>query len=348
MKARANEVDARIARPDASVQIFLIYGPDRGLVRERAERLAGTLVENPDDPFGVTRLSDEDIKADPAALADAMAALSLMGGDRLVRLRLSGESAATTNWLKTFIAGEASAEARLIIEAGDLKKNSKLRKTCEDAKACLALPCYADNARTLLELAERSFEAEGLTLAPDARSLLAPLLEGDRMLARGEIEKLLLFKGLATQRGDEPATITREDVTAISAAGAEAALDQAIDPALSGDPASADRGYARALASGSNAIGVLRALQRKIEQIDLFHSLGASDAALARSGAPRFGPPADRFKQMARLWSGGRLDQARAMAFKTERDCKRSGAPVEALTGALLLRLARAAAQSRG
>ena len=347
MKIRAGDVDRRIAKPDPDAVVFLIFGPDRGLVRERAETLSKALVADPDDPFCVTRLSDEDVKGDPGAVSDAMAALSLTGGDRLVRVRLSGESAPTANWISAFEKGVAHAEAKLVIEAGDLKPGSKLRKACEAGAKSLALPCYADGARDLARIAEEALSAEAITLEPDARAMLGPILEGDRQLARSEIEKLILYKGLKDQRGGEPASVTREDVAAVSAAGAEAALDQAIEPALSGDPGAADRGYARALAAGINAIGVLRALQRKIDQIDSFHRHGGNDAALARAGAPRFGPPADRFKLAARLWRGGRLDHARALAFDAERRCKRSGAPVDAITGELVLRLARAAAQAR-
>lgn len=63
-----------------------------------------------------------------------------------------------------------------------------------------------------------------------------------------------------------------------------------------------------------------------------------------RAGAPRFGPPADAFKQGLRAWRGRRLDQARQRAFETERAVKRTGAPAEAIVGDLLARLALAAA----
>jgi DNA polymerase-3 subunit delta len=177
--------------------------------------------------------------------------------------------------------------------------------------------------------------------------MLAPYLEGDRALARAEVEKLILYKGLKSQRDGEAGVVDRSDIAAVSVAGAEAALDQIIDPAFSGDPVSADRAYARALGAGLNPVAVLRVLQRRIDQIDAFHCAGGDAGALARAGAPRFGPPADAFKRSARAWRGRRLDQARGLAFQTERDVIRSGAPAEALVGALLLRLARAAAQTR-
>lgn len=341
MKPSGASIDRLIASPPSDLQVFLVFGPDTGLVRERAGMLASKLIADPDDPFAVSRLSDEDLKADPASLADAMAAMSLGGGDRLVRVRLSGDSTLVAGWLAEFEAGDAPAEARLVIEAGNLTKGSKLRKAAEDGKRSAAIACYADNPRDLVEIAEASLKAEGLTLAPAARPLLAQLLEGDRQLARSEIEKLILYKG---PNGGE---VTVEDLAEIASSGAEAALDNVIEPALSGNPRETDRNYQRALESGLNPVAIVRALQRKIDQIDAFHAAGNDPAALARSGAPRFGPPAQRFQAMARQWSPPRLARARQIAFDTERALKRSGAPAEALTGETLLRLARASSSTR-
>jgi DNA polymerase-3 subunit delta len=347
LKLKARDTDAALARPDPTITAFIIYGPDFGLVRERANRLTKALVKDPDDPFTVTRLTEDDLRTDPAALSDAMAAMSLAGEPPLVRVRLSGDLAVVGTYLAALNAGDAIAEARLVIEAGDLRKTSKLRKAAEDGAKALAVACYADDARDLIRLADEMFAAENLTLAPDARAMLGPFLEGDRALARGEVEKLILYKGLNSQRGGEAGVVDRADIAAISAAGAEAALDQIIDPAFSGDPVGVDRAYARALSAGVSPVGVLRVMQRRIDQIDIFHTGGGDSGALARAGAPRFGPPADAFKRSARAWRGRRLDQARRLTFDTERAVKRSGAPVDALVGALLLRLARAAAATR-
>ncbi|MFP4519359.1 MAG: DNA polymerase III subunit delta [Oceanicaulis sp.] len=347
MKVSAREAERAVSRPSPGARIFLIYGPDSGLVRERATMLAKNLVPDPDDPFAVTRLTEDDLKSDPASLPDALAALSLTGADRLVRVRIPGDMASLGAMIAEIDSGGLATEARLIIEAGDLKKGSKLRKAAEDAATALAIACYADGARDLLALAEAQLAEEGLSLAPDARAMLAPYLEGDRALARGEVEKLILYKGLSHQRGGEPAAVERADIAAISAAGADAALDQILEPALAGDPARADSAYARAMAAGTNPVAVLRVLQRRIDQIDTFHAGGGDAGALARAGAPRFGPPADAFKRAARNFTGRRLDHARRLAFDAERAVKRSGAPAEAIVGELILRLARAGPSRR-
>ncbi|MBI1265213.1 MAG: DNA polymerase III subunit delta [Alphaproteobacteria bacterium] len=344
MKVQARDADRMTARPGPDGRVFLVYGPDAGLVRERATKLAAALVPDPDDPFCVTRLTEEDLKSDPAALADAMAALSLTGGDRLVRVRLTGESAAVAAFLGEIESGAAPAEAKLVIEAGDLKKGSRLRKAAEDGRTSYAIACYADEARDLLQLADSLLAEEGLRLEPDARAVLAPFLEGDRALARGEIEKLLLYKGLKAQRSETDTSVTRADIAAISVVGSEAAMDQILDAALSGDAARADIAYARAIGGGLSVVGVLRALQRRLDQFDHVHAAGGDPQAMMRAGAPRFGPSADAFRQGLRAWGGRRLDQARQRAFEAERAVKRTGAPAEAIVGDLLARLALAAA----
>lgn len=347
MKLKANEVARVLKQPDASIKIFLIYGEDTGLVRERAELVSKGILPDLDDPFAVTRLTDEDVKADPASLADALAALSLTCGDRLVRLRLSGDNAIAADIIKSIDQGDVVAEARLVIETGSLRPTSKLRKAAEAAGCAVAAPCYADGARDAIAMAEASFGQEGLTLSPDARAMLAPYLEGDRALARSEIEKLILYKGLVGQRDNEDSVIDASDIAAVSAVGSEAALDAILEPAMGGQPAKADLAYARAIAAGANPVGVLRMLQRRIDQIDVFHSSGGDAGALARTGVPRFGPAADAFRKSTRLWSGRRLSQARQLAFEAERSVKRSGAPAEAIVGNLLQRLSRVGASDR-
>lgn len=344
MKASAREAAGAIARP-GDFRAWLIYGPDRGLVRERAAELAKKLLPNGDD-FAVTRLTEDDIKSDPASLADAMAAMSLMGGDRLVELRLSTGSAPAAAYLKDLEKGEYQAEARLVIEAGDLKGGDALRKTVEASGIALAVPCYADSAADTASLINEALAAEGLSLDPEARALFIPQLEGDRGVARSEIEKLLLYKGLRGQRAEGDDLVTAEDIRAIAAAGGEDAMDRLVEPALAGDVAAADRVYARLLAAGHNPVGLLRAIQRRLDLIGEAHA-GGGPAAAQRFGAPRFGPSQAVFGRQVEIWRTAGLEAAREAALDTERAVKTTGSPAESLVGDLILKLAMRAARRR-
>lgn len=348
MKISPRDIDARIAKPDPALKGYLIFGPDRGLVHERANALAKSVLDDPDDPFALTQLTEEDLKADPAALADAMAAMSLTGGARLVRVRLTGETGngPVCEIVAGLEDGSLRAEAILIVESGDLQTRGKLRKTFEPAKAAATMACYADSTASLAQLAEDMLGHEGLTLSQDARTAWLPRLEGDRAMARMEIEKLILYKGLASQRDGEN-SVEIADIEAISADAGDAALDAVIGPVMNGVVVAADDAYHRAINGGMSPVAILRALQRRIDQIDNVQSAGGSDQAIMRSGAPRFGPQAAEFRTQLGMWRGRRLDAARQLAFDTERGVKRSGAPAEALVGELVLRLARGAARMR-
>lgn len=349
VKPSPRDADARISRPDPSIKAYLIFGPDRGLVHERATTLAHALVPDPNDPFSVAQLTEEDLKSDPAGLADAMAAMSLTGGARLVRVRLSGEtgSGPVIEIVTALEKGLAHAEACLIVESGDLTPRGKLRKLFEPAKTAMAIACYPDSAQSLADIATKMLADEGLSLTAAARSAWLPRLEGDRAFARGEIEKLILFKGLRNQRSEEDSTVDVADIELIAADQGDAALDAIIGPVLDGELATADSAYVRALGGGASAVGVLRALQRRLDQIGSVLAAGGDENAIMRSGAPRYGPQAAQFKRQLGLWRGRRLDAARQLAFDAERAVKRSASPADTLVGDLLLRLARGAARMR-
>ena len=51
MKVTAGRVDAVLEKPNAETLVLLIYGPDAGLVRERADRAVTALIGTMDDPF---------------------------------------------------------------------------------------------------------------------------------------------------------------------------------------------------------------------------------------------------------------------------------------------------------
>src|SRR5262245_64516462 len=87
MKIDARSLARFIKQPDPACQAVLVFGEDSGLVRERAEAIARTVVEDLADPFRVADLTGDTIADDPARLADEAAAMAMTGGRRVVRVR---------------------------------------------------------------------------------------------------------------------------------------------------------------------------------------------------------------------------------------------------------------------
>src|SRR5258708_20834321 len=77
---KAAQVDAFVARPDAGRPIVLVFGPDAGLVRERAETLIRGAVDDPRDPFALARLAGDELAAEPLRLVEEANTIPLFGG----------------------------------------------------------------------------------------------------------------------------------------------------------------------------------------------------------------------------------------------------------------------------
>src|SRR5579864_9248627 len=187
---RGREIDAYLARPDPARPIILLYGPDAGLVRERAEALLASAVDDPTDPFSLVRLDGDELAAEPSRLVDEALTVPLFGGRRAIRVRAGARSFASG---VDTLADMALKDCRVVIEAGDLRPESPLRKACERAKTAVAIGCYPDTERDLAKLIDDELRVAGLKIAPDARAALMSLLGGDRQASRNELKKLTLF-----------------------------------------------------------------------------------------------------------------------------------------------------------
>jgi DNA polymerase-3 subunit delta len=343
MKLAAGRIEAFLRRPDPAVRGVLIYGPDRGFVRERADGLARLLLGDPPDPFRLCELSPAMLKDDPVRLADDMASLSFTGGLRVVRLRDAGDPAAAA--IGPALETAAGAEALLIAEAGDLGKRSPLRSLFEAAGNAVAIPCYADDEASLAALAATMLAEAGFLLSADASACLGSSLGGDRAISRGEIEKLILYMQAGAARN-----VGLEDVLACIGDSREASLDAVVMAALGCDVAALDRALDLACASGIHPVGVLRAVARHVQRLHLAASLVAAGKSVPEAMAglrpPVFYKLQDGFRAHLRLWPPPRLAQALSLITQAELDCKATGAPAEALCARVLWQIAVAARRS--
>src|ERR671931_931697 len=92
---RGKEIDSYLARPDPGRPIILLYGPDAGLVRERADALIASAIDNPDDPFSLVKLDGDELAAEPSRLVDEAMTVPLFGGRRAIRVRAGSRNFAS-------------------------------------------------------------------------------------------------------------------------------------------------------------------------------------------------------------------------------------------------------------
>src|SRR5258708_38878420 len=138
MKLASSRIAAFLQRPDPEIRAVLLYGPDEGLVRERAGIVARTICPDLNDPFRVADLGAAALAADPARLTDEAAQLSLTGGRRVVRVRGAGDSLAR---LFTGFLDTAPGDGFIVVEGGGLPPRSGLRRAFDEARRPPSLGC---------------------------------------------------------------------------------------------------------------------------------------------------------------------------------------------------------------
>ncbi len=250
---RGKEIDSYLARPDAGRPIILLYGPDAGLVRERADALMASAVDDPNDPFSLVRLDGDELAAEPSRLVDEAMTVPLFGGRRAIRVRAGSRSFASG---VDTLAEIAIRDCRIVIEAGELRPESPLRKACERAKNAVAIGCYPDTERDLAKLIDDELKPSNLRIAQDARSTLMGLLGGDRQASRNELRKLALY---AHGKGE----VSLDDVMAVVSDASDLKLDPIVDAAFAGNAAVVESEFAKAMVAGTYPGVIISAAQRQ-------------------------------------------------------------------------------------
>jgi DNA polymerase-3 subunit delta len=331
------DVDTFLSRPDAARPIVLIYGADAGLVRERAETLIKASVDDPSDPFALSRLEGDTLASEPGRLAEEAHTVPLFGGRRAVWVKAGSRNFAAA---VEMLLGTPPKDCRIVIEAGDLRRTAPLRALCEKAKSAVAVPCFADTAQDLLRLIDDEMRTAKLAIAADARTALASLIGGDRRASRSEIRKLALY---AHGRSE----VTLDDVLAVVADASALALDAVVDAAFAGRVGEVETQFAKALAAGTGVGSIMYAAQRQVTQLHKAR-LAVEAGSGVEDALGVFIPPVhfrrkDLVEAALRTWTAARLERAMIQLADTALEVRRIYALGDTLGQRALLAVAQAA-----
>lgn len=334
---KAHEVDAWLARPQSDTPVVLIYGPDRGLVSERARRFAEKSGIPLDDPFSVVRLDASELDKQAGRLFDEANTIPMFSGRRLLWVRNALGQKALADDVKALCAAPPP-DVAILIEAGDLKKGTGLRAVVETAKLALALPCYADDSRSVDAVIDDELRKAGLSIEPEARALLRRNLGGDRMATRAELAKLILYALGQTSISIEDIRALTGDVSAIS-------VDEAVDAVLEGNLQAFDAAYARLALAASQTYAVLSALQRQLQALQIMRTAMEKNGATAATAVASARPPV--FFNRKRLveqaldrWPNAQLARILARLHETILETRRRPDLAVALTHRTLVEIA--------
>lgn len=331
---KASDTDAYIGKPDKAHPVVLVFGPDAGLVSERVAALVNGSVENTDDPFSLVRIDGDELSGNPLRLVEEANTIPLFGGRRAVRVKAGGKNIVPA---VEALLGAPSPDCRVVIEAGDLRKNAPLRVLCEKAKNAAAIPCYADDERGLARLLEEELRQAGLTMTQDARAALLPFLGGDRQASRNEIRKLTLY---AHGRGQ----ITTEDVLAVTADASDLALDDVVDAAFAGRTVDVELNFKKLRASGTHPGSIILAAARQSAQLHKMRL--AVDGGASAASAVDYARPPLHFRRKAlvesalKAWTSARLERVMLQLSDALLESRKQSDLTEAIANRVLIQIA--------
>ncbi len=257
---KSHEFDGFVERSARNYRIFVIYGPDRGLVSERAGLIASKTGVSLGDPFSLIKLDIADLQKDQGRLLDEAGSIGLFGGEKLIWVRGAANEKYLVDSLQ-LLSSKTLQDTFIIIEAGDLKKGSLLRKVAESARGIATVSCYPDDTRALNALIDAELAAAGLRIAPTARTALVELIGGDRIASRNELKKLALYcRGLDV--------IEEHHVTEIIGDASAISVDDAVDAILSGNTGNFLHAMQKITASKTAIFLVIQACLKQFQLID--------------------------------------------------------------------------------
>lgn len=249
---------------DPECRAVLVYGPDAGLVAERAVALADAFAGERKVAAEIVRLDERDLGEDPARLEVELRTIPMFAERKVVRVAAGARLDVPS--LKALL--EAPLAGVLIVEAGALRPDSALRKLFEGHATAAALPCYGDE-RSVSELIDEELDKADLAIDSDTRAYLMTRLGADQALSRAEVAKLALF---AAGNG----RIGHEDIDAVVGDSSEIAVETFVYAVSGGEAKEAVCQLGRLAAAGTEPSAALSALGRHFTQL---HRIAAAQAA---------------------------------------------------------------------
>lgn len=332
MKIAVKQIESFLRQPDQALSV-LLYGPDRGLIRQRANSIIAKLLKDPHDPFNRVDIMEEQLVDDPARLTDELAAMSFTGDRRLVLIKEATDKSAP---MITQARDQLNPMSYLIVLSDDLSPRSPLRALYESSKEMAALPCYVDEGMGLKQLITKTFADYHIRVDAACIDYLLSHLGGDRMMVMSEIEKIALyFMG--------EATLELEALKKLVESSNDQSID-ALNRAFSGrQPAALCPLLDRLLQSGVPPVLILRSLQRELSRLADLQRLvqsGQSFDQAVKSVRPMiFFKYQNDYRQYVRCWRQDDVMRANASLLILEAESKKHHETADLMLKQALLNL---------
>ena len=334
MKLYSNKAEQFIKSPKGGM--VLVYGNDQGLVRDITKRVCTAFLGSR-DVLAIKELDGEDIKKDPALFLDEVMGMSFFAEKRVV---IVNEPENGFLELIQEVIAKPIDDVFIIIAAGELGRESKLRKFFEESQALMTLLCYKEDAQSIRNYIVGKLRENGVSVDADALDYMIANLGEDKLITQNEMEKVLLFLGKEKK-------LSFEDVTDILADNGELTIMDIAFAVSARDTAKLEKALSRAYGENVNPVPILRMvlwqLQRLMTAKQAMAAGANMDEAVKQLRPAVFFRQVDQFKLSLRKWNEEQIKRALITVNNAELMVKSSTIDPETVCRQELLKLAIAA-----
>ncbi len=294
---------------------FLIYGPNEGLVREQVDKITHNYIDK--NEYERISFNGKDLDNDPTSLDGIIRSVSMFYTNKIVIA-----DAIKDKHIKIIeeIILNAPQQTILIIKDGNLNKSSKIRKFFENDKKCLSLACYEDDSRSIIKNIDEFVERNHFDLNRDIKNYLLQSLSNDRMISRGELEKIEIFFYKSKTK------IELDDVKKILNDSSSNNLNKMNENVMFGNTSKSSKIVNKLLSEGTSPISLIRSLINyllRIQQTKIEMKKGNNfDISIKILRPPVFWKDKDSFQKHCYKWPLQGIESNLNKLLETEIACK--------------------------
>jgi DNA polymerase-3 subunit delta len=335
VKASKQSIGRSVDQPDPKIRFYLFHGPDEAQSRALGARLLEAL--------GASKfvIAAGAVKSDPASLVDEAGAMSLFGGKRAIWIEPATKD--IEEGVAALVEG-GETESPVVAIAGALPKTLALLKLAEASPLAVAFASYLPEGQDASRMVADVGRRFGLKIGPAVAARLADSCASDQAIVAQELQKFALYIDASPH---SPKELDHDAIDAVGADTAEGDFLRLADLALGGDVEELTEELSRLPPGGSEAIPVVRSLQRRLLMLAPARAKverGESpDAVMTSLGRALFWKDKAVVGRMLSQWNAERLARVAERAGELERALMFGPAPQAEALGEELLAIAHEA-----
>ncbi len=295
--------------------IFLVYGPNEGLVRNIIQSLS-QIYQNNESADAVT-IDAKTLDEEPNKLNDEIQTISMFSNKKIILVdTIKDKHSKIIEDLQNI----EFQNAILILKSDNLTKSSKLRKLFDASKNIFSIPCYEDDTRSIMNLIQNFVENYGIKLDREIKNYLVQFLSNDRSLNQNELEKIYLYQ---KNRKED---LSLEEVKLILNDSTSTNLNKVNESIMYGKTKTASKIINKVFSEGINSIAIIRSLtnymlrmqQTKIE----IKKQKSFNEAIKVLKPPLFWKDKDNFQNHCQAWPLKDIESNLNLLLNAEYECK--------------------------